>query len=340
MFVAHLRKIAIASVLLSLTGTSLLFGAGATAATSGTTGIVAGLDTQAANDAHAISEIGRTPALINDFFPFQTGAGSTVAFPKSYADSVIALGSTPMITWLPSLATYKNVSVLTSLADGSLDPYLTSWASAAKAENHKVYVRLMHEFNGTWYPWGAVVAGQTKFPDGSGYYPYSNTPQMYVAAFRHVVQVFRNVGATNVEFIWCASSSAALSNLSAYFPGDSYIDWSGVDGYNRLTTKPRSLSTMLSKAYAAVTSFSTRPMMICETASVEFSGLTSDPTSKAQWITDAYLQLIPTYFPRVRAVNYFDYPGVYKSYQIDSSSASLSAVKQVFSSPLYLASAP
>jgi endoglucanase len=296
--------------------------------------IIAGLDTLPGSDATAISEIGRTPALINGFFGFVNN-GSAGAFPKGFADSILSLGSTPMITWEPEVPSETTTSVLTSISDGSLDTYITGWAQAAKAEKQRIYLRLMHEFNGTWYPWGAVVAGRTLLPGGKGTYPYTNTPDMYVAAYQHIVTLFRNAGATNVEFVWCAATGAPISTLPSYYPGDGYVDWVSLDGYNRSAQKPVSFYGIFSAGYASLVALTSHPILVAETASVEYSGLATIPSSKAQWITQAYLDTIPTYFPQIKAIDYFDSAGNGYTYPIDSSTAALQAIKQVFSSSLY-----
>jgi hypothetical protein len=334
MRVHSLSRLALTAVTAAVTVTSLPVGtdrAGA-APLDGGSGIIAGIDTKGTDYVSAVGQIGRTPALIDEFFPFQTQSGTFQPFPTSYVDSVVSLGSMPMITWKPMLANYKSQSVLTSIANGSLDAYITSWAVAAKAVNHKIYVRLMHEFNGDWYPWGTVVAGQTRFPDGSGVYPYTNTPAMFVAAFQHVVNLFRSAGATNVEFVWCTSANPVLPNLQSFYPGDQDVDWTGMDVYNTNTTTPTTFARAVSAAYPQMTAISSKPIMIAETASLEYSGLQVDPASKAQWITDTFMSTIPS-LPQIRAVNYYDEPG--RTFRIDSSPSALAAVQQVFASPLY-----
>ncbi len=308
-------------------------------ATESSPGLVLGLTTGKLST--TVTELGRAPALVNGFYDFfDLGTGAPEAFPSAWASNVIGVGATPMVTWRPNLPTQDHISVLTNIADGTYDGYITTWAEAAKSLNHHVYVRLMHEFNGSWFPWGAVVAGKTMLPDDTGTYPYSNTPSMYVAAYQHVVRIFQSVGATNVEFVWCAATSASTSSLASYYPGDSSVAWASMDGYNRSTTTPISMQTIFGPGYATITSFTTKPILIAETASVEFSGLSGDPSSKAAWISEGYLNAIPALFPQVRGVSYFDAPGAFGTYPFDSSAASLQAMREVAQSPLYQAPAP
>ena len=337
------RPLASALGLVAVAASTLATGANTVLASSSTsTARVAGIDVVSSSVIPTVvAQIGHAPALINSFFGFEDSTGQTIPFPSNFAGAVISQGSTPMITWLPQLANASTTSVLTTIANGSLDAYITSWAHAAKAQNHRIYVRLMHEFDGDWYPWGTVVAGVTPLPGHTGTYPYTNTPAMYVAAFRHVVDLFKAAGANNVEFVWCVATSRLPSNLASYYPGDSYVAWPSMDGYNRSATTPRTLYQIFDSGYRAITAITAHPIMIAETASVEYSGLPSDPTSKAQWITDSFLQSVPSYFPQIRAVNYFDMPGGGGySYAIDSSPATESAIRQVFSTPSWEAPAP
>jgi mannan endo-1,4-beta-mannosidase len=298
--------------------------------------LVAGLDVAPRGEAQAISELGRTPAVLDAFFGFEGSTGRPAPFPTQWADSVIAAGSTPEVTWQPNLSTYPTQSVLASLADGSQDSYIEQWAAAAKATGHLVLVRLMHEFNGDWYPWGAVRAGVTPLPGGTGTYPYTNTPAMYVAAYQHVVNLFRQVGADNVRFVWCLSATPLPTDLSAYYPGDTYVAWPSIDGYNRSATEPASFYSIFEAPYKATAAITKEHILVAETASVEFSGLSGATRSKAAWIDDAYQTTIPDDFPKIGAVIWFDLPGTGNfTYPIDSSPATLQAIQAVFASPLY-----
>lgn len=298
---------------------------------SSMTGVALGIDTPTSNDSKAIKEIGKTPAIIDDFVGWKLN-GAANPFPKSFVDSVISLGSMPMITWQPDqdISPSNSESVLTTITSGAQDAYIKSWADSAKAENHTIYVRLMHEMNGNWYPWGYGVNG--------------NTPTMYVNAFQHVVKIFQNEGANNVQFIWCVSTSSANStstkvdaNDKDFFPGDNYISWVAMDGYNRSQTNPKSFSDIFSSTYSTLTNISQRPVMIPEVATVEDP---NNPNAKADWITTTFLNTVPNNFPKIKAILYFDSKGNGFTYQIDTSQITLNAIKKVFNNSYYQAKAP
>jgi beta-mannanase len=285
--------------------------------------------TEAGRLAQLETALGHRLAIVQTFSSWESSDGSAVPFPSDFATAVRAAGATPMITWQPqrqpgSWLAPGQTDVdqpafdLAALASGRYDAYVTSWADAAKAFGGVVFVRLMHEMNGDWYPWGQGVNGNTG-------------PAQYVAAWRHVVGIFQAQGATNVRFVWCASGSATLTALPALYPGDATVSWIAFDDYNR--DRPWQTFTQLATpVYDTIAPLTTRPMMVAETATPEEAG---SPSAKASWITSTFLQEIPASFPRVEAALYFDSNGAGMGYQLTTSPAALAAFAGVAASPLY-----
>ena len=100
------------------------------------------------------------------------------------------------------------------IAAGRSDAYLRSYAAAVRSFGHPVIISFAHEPNGPWYPWGSS----------------HTSAAAYVAAWRHIVDVFRSQGADNVTWLWVVNAGR-LSLLNGRYPGASYIDWIGVTGY-------------------------------------------------------------------------------------------------------------
>ena len=128
------------------------------------------------------------------------------------------------------------------MIEGHHDAYIREFAEAAKAWGHPFFLRFNWEMNGNWFPWSEGVNG--------------NQPGEYVAAWRHVHDIFTQVGATNATWVWCPNVDPAskLHDLASLYPGDAYVDWTGLDGYNWGTNpaSPRPLD-------AASTTSSNRP---------------------------------------------------------------------------------
>lgn len=226
---------------------------------------------------------GRPPALVMWFQSF--------AEPLFYDPQLSALkrrGALPMITWLPD-GEGTDVS-LNSIAAGEEDVYLREAASAARGWEKPIFVRFAHEMNGSWNSWGP----------GTG----RNSAELYVAAWRHVVSVFRDEGATNVRWVWAPNiSTNGVPAFEPYYPGEDWVDWVGLSGYNFGGSRDvewRTFGELFQSSYDSLIDLSDKPVMIAETASAESGG------SKAEWIQEGLSQTLPVEFPRVRAVVWFD----------------------------------
>jgi mannan endo-1,4-beta-mannosidase len=138
---------------------------------------------------------------------------------------------------------------LASVAAGASDTYLRSYADAIVAFGHPVILSFGHEMNGTWYSWG----------DGH------TSPATFVAAWRHVVRVFRAAGAANVTWLWTVNSIAgAASSLSRWWPGAAWVDWTGIAGYYFRATD--TFGSVFGSTIAVIRTFSSAPLLIAETA--------------------------------------------------------------------------
>ncbi|HEY5110043.1 MAG TPA: glycosyl hydrolase [Acidimicrobiales bacterium] len=334
--VLRVRARLLRQVLAPLALVTVLVGLLVPVADAGATGIALGAYVQPApTPGHPNAAIdslnaglGRHLAIYQTFVDWETTAGVANPFPLVFANYVASLGATPMVTWQPQATPVHGQSPssqpdfsLAQILTGRYDGFIRGWADQARGFGQTVYVRLMHEMNGKWYPWGNGING--------------NTPALYVAAWQHIVTLFLGEGATNVRFVWCASAGAHWS-AAPYYPGDPWAAWIALDGYNRAATW-RSFTQVLVTRYADITAVSTLPVMIAETASPENP---LDTAGKADWINSAFLQEIPQAFPRVQVALYFDAPIGGTQQVLTSSAGSFAAFVQVAASPLYQALAP
>ncbi|MFF5786458.1 glycoside hydrolase family 26 protein [Streptomyces sp. NPDC012693] len=61
----------------------------------------------------------------------------------------------------------------------------------------------------------------------------AGTPAEYVAAYRHIHDRFRELGADNVVWVWTVSGYlGSAATMKRLYPGDDYVDWIGMDQYN------------------------------------------------------------------------------------------------------------
>ena len=249
--------------------------------------------------------------------------GGYCTFPSYEMTTVRNHGVISVFDWADRTSNGSEINTDAQIAAGAQDRYLTQWAEAAKAWGHPFFLRFDWEMNGNWFPWSPGLNG--------------NTARDYVAMWRHVHDIFTNVGATNVSWVWCPNvdPNNIMTRLSSLYPGNAYVDWTCVDAYNGDIPYWRSFSTLFTNTYNAITGTiaPTKPMIIAEVASTESGG------SKSRWIADM-LNELPRSFPRVRGFLWFDMsmsgPGGHTDWPVESSSTAKAAFTHGVSSSLYV----
>jgi hypothetical protein len=160
---------------------------------------------------------------------------------------------------------------LTQIAAGAHDANAVRWFDYLATMPRPVHLRMLHEGNGDWYPWGT--------------YSGTNTVAGYAPAFRHLVTLARSRAASRCIFQFCLSRKNGkdrLDPVSAFYPGDDVVDEMVVNGYNRPEyTAPLRFADVFAPNYQAMKQLNaTKPFWVGETASTEKFG------NKSAWITD------------------------------------------------------
>jgi hypothetical protein len=212
---------------------------------------------------------------------------------------------------------------LRDIANGLYDSAIRTWAQEAAAYGHPFFLRLDWEMNGGWFSWGTTSGNQ-------------NTPADYVAAWRHFHDLASGAGATNVTWVWCPNLEfQGAVPYSQLYPGDAYVDWTCLDGYNK-GSSPNSFANLYSASYNDLLSLApSKPIMVGEVSSLEYAS-----GSKASWITDALTTQLPQRFPSIKALIWFNWRfpenGGWSDYEIESSAAAQSAFHDGIASSYYL----
>ena len=243
-------------------------------------------------------------------------------FDPKKMDAVVSRGAMPMVTWEPwdhTKGANQPKYALRAINRGKHDAHIRRWARDAAAWGKPFYLRFAHEMNGDWNSWSPGVNG--------------NTASHYVSAWRRVRDIFGQEGATNVRWVWSPNVESYDSvPFNEVYPGDAYVDWVGIDGYNWGTTQSWSswtgLAEVFGPSYDKLAAMTGKPMMLAETASTELRG------DKAAWIRQGFLHDVPSRFPRVRAVIWFN-ENKETDWRVNSSRASLDAYRKVAASDLY-----
>jgi len=282
-------------------------------------------------------EAGKKPAFAWLAMTWQYLDGSYWQFNPQMLEQFRTRGIVPGLNWDPSKGStesYTDRQKAINQPDfswkqiilGRHDAYITRFAQAAAAYHYPFLLRVLHEMNGNWYPWGYGVNGNTN-------------PADFVTAWTHIVDIFRKENATNVQFVWCPSvlNPNQIRKYGAAFkqayPGDNYVDWVALDGYSNAENGWWSLQDAFKPSYDFITSFSGRPMILFEVGSTENP---ADPMAKANWITQGFLTTIPNQLPRVKVAAWFNLvDGSGRDYRLQTSPNAIAAWKQVVASPLY-----
>jgi cellulose synthase (UDP-forming) len=176
-------------------------------------------------------------------------------------------------------------TLLGDIAGGSYDTVIQNMAHTVRSLHQPILLRFGHEMDMTnLYPWA------------------QGDPAAYIAAYRHVVDIFRADEVTNVLWVW---SPGGEIDAPSYYPGDSYVDYVGTTilEYTLWETDlahvetPRPLSELISEKYRLVEQFH-KPIILAEV------GVDLDPALKLQRVEEM-IQALPN-FPAVRAVVYFN----------------------------------
>lgn len=216
------------------------------------------------------------------------------SFPKADCEKVYEYGAVPHIVWEPWYWGNMSAISLNSIYGKKFDKYIRTWAKEIKAWGKPLFLRFAHEFNIEFYPW--TILKNKKQPD------------RYIKAFRHVRNIFTEEGVTNVKWVWCPMNySYPAEDWNDYinaYPGDEYVDWIGIDGYNWGTTKEwskwQSLGDLFLEPVTRLSrKYPTKPIMIAEFSSSEKGG------NKAEWIKEIP-GFLKTNLRNVKSIIWFD----------------------------------
>jgi Ca-dependent carbohydrate-binding module xylan-binding/Glycosyl hydrolase family 26 len=236
--------------------------------------------------------------------------------PVTQLREIAATGARPEITWEPwdpRQGVTQPAYTTSGIATGGYDSYVTGWARAAAAYGQPILLRFGHEMNGNWYPWSPTVNG--------------GSPGAYLAAYRHVHDLFRAAGATNVSWVWSPNISQGMpTTLDQVYPGAGYVDIIGVDGYNGGSDVSymggwRTPQQVFDPTLQALRQLAPNvPVILNETGSSENGG------DKAAWITQLFSYLAGS--TQVSGLIWFDFatPGQ-ADWRLATSTSSLGAAE-------------
>lgn len=238
------------------------------------------------------------------WFLYYSSSGTTPdVYPGNEVADLLHAGYRPVITWEMMYEPYARLDPvqprLDKILDGTFDWYIDAFADRIKSYNDTVVMRIFHEFEGDWYSWSLTEN--------------NHDPNIYIAAYRHVVDRFNARGATRVLWMWCLNAETkpylGYNWVVSAYPGDAYVDIVATDIYNH---PDPGIPDWKSFRYTAAESyyylrkyFPQKPLFICEVGCRErVTGEDVTSQTKADWICEMDREL-KSYFSEVKALIFF-----------------------------------
>ena len=209
------------------------------------------------------------------------------------------------------------------------DAYLKDFVDELVALDHPVMLRFASEMNGEWTP-------------------YHGNPAAYIKAFQLIHTATRR--APKVAVMWCPNT-IPRQGLEAYYPGDEFVDWVGVNFYSvpfldNERSRPGDRIHPTDHLRAVYDLYSARkPIAVGEWAASRQSRVEPKPlTEFAKTKISQLYGSLPTRYPRVKMVNWYDSNNLQEAvptrqlnnYQVTSPPDLLSHYSKAVSSPYYL----
>jgi hypothetical protein len=220
-------------------------------------------------------------------------------FPTYEMQTISNYGAIPFFSWgsqsVPVPADLNEPAFqLADIVAGNYDRYIREFAEGARDWGHPFFLRFNWEMNGDWFPWAENANG--------------NQPDDYILAWRHVHDIFTQVGATNATWVWCpyVNSKPQLGPLARYYPGEDYVDWTCLDGFNwaKNGVNPQpwtSFDRIFGPSYRTIVEklAPNKPMLLGEMASG------GGARAKSAWIEEMF-ELLRSKYRRIRGLIWFE----------------------------------
>ena len=218
----------------------------------------------------------------------------------------------------------RGLPLYKAIAQGNCDDFLHSAGKQLKVFGKTLFLRFAWEMNIPSMEWEIAKTRSTN--------------QDFILAWQRMHNVIYSENATNV--LWIFSPDVSNNSYKEIYPGDAFVDWIGLDGYNWGTTqawsKWQGFSEIFSKAYNEITSVApNKPLMLAEVNTTDKNG------DKSAWYQDMLANQIPFNFPKINAVVFYNEDRQAQenvNWLIDVSTDSLKSFSENLKNPIYLSS--
>jgi len=202
-----------------------------------------------------------------------------IQFPSDAVQTIQQSGRVPFIRMMARTELEEGIAdpnySLQNIIDGQFDSDLLQWFTEAAQTGFPLLVEFGTEVNGDWFPWNGSYNGGGE-PSTYGDPAKADGPERFVDAYRHIIDLARQAGATNITWFFHIDAEGqpveTWNDFENYYPGDDYIDWLGISVYGALSQKEDwiSFDEKIEKVYQRLCNLSDKPIAVLETGVTEF----------------------------------------------------------------------
>ncbi|MGW4158419.1 glycoside hydrolase family 26 protein [Streptomyces sp. NPDC004788] len=245
-------------------------------------------------------KVGKRPNLIGYYAAWGDG------FDITGVRNAWRSGALTVVSWEPFDTTLEDI------ASGRSDDYIRKYARAVRKLNLPVAITFADEMNGAWENWGTEAT----------------TPKAYVRAWRHIHDVFQDVGAANVIWAWSPNVVNPVRDvaLKPYYPGDAFVDWVGLIGYFTYNERPDTFAELFGPTKNEVRAFTSKPFILLETA------------AERGWRRDADVRALvkgAAEDPDVLGFVWFDHVAARADWRLDEGTTTTAEFKRLAADDIY-----
>lgn len=198
-------------------------------------------------------------------------------------------GRVPHLLLQPLFGEETGDDVERRIADGEHDQALARWRDAilqwlkpSSKPDRRLYLNFASEMNGHWMPWSAADS--------------ETTPDDFVAMWRTVHRLFGDTCLDDGHLQWVWTPNIEYNGVDhpseEYYPGDEYVDWIGVTGYNWGATedwsKWRSPEAVYGDTIDRMRALADKPIALPEFGTTSLTEGGHNAERKGEWIESAF----------------------------------------------------
>ncbi|EMA47058.1 endoglucanase family protein [Halococcus saccharolyticus DSM 5350] len=250
------------------------------------------------SDLSGIDEwLGHNPAVAVFFVDALTGTSWIETVVDTHLTRLWNQGHVPMLIWQPYVSPREQTpeDIESQIIDGAFDDTIETWATnlaswvkggSNRELRRRLYFVPAHEMNGDWNPWSSASSANRGMQTSR-----SENPADYVVMWRRIHRIFDTtpLDERTIQWVWTPNADETSGvQTERFYPGDEYVDWIGLNGYNygeinndsRWRTPEDRFGTMVQR----MKRLSDKPLALPEVSSTSYVNGTFRPSRKAEWI--------------------------------------------------------